>query len=118
MSEDTETHDAEKLAEVEADRSRTKAEQRERFKANLRESIGKIAGDRTTDGGRACIEAAMHLVDLGDLTEARQWVSLSFAADKTLADVKLHKALKKIEGKGKSADAFKRARKGSNLKVV
>ncbi len=91
---------------------------RERARQGLRDSIGEVAKERTTESGRACVSAAQYLVDLGDTTEARHWVSLSISADKAQADIKLHQAVEKLERKGAKSDKFKRARRGTKLKAV
>lgn len=89
------------------------AEKRAKAEAELRKAIGKAKTERTTATGKACIEAAQKLVDLGELVEARHWVKLSIDADKASADVKLQKALDKIEAKGANGDKFDRVRRGS-----
>lgn len=86
---------------------------RDKAVAELRSAIGKALAERTTDTGKACIEAAQTLVDLGELVEARHWLKLGIDADKAAADVKLQKALEKIEAKGAKGSAFDRTRKGS-----
>jgi len=84
--------------------------------AKLREAVAKIAAERTTESGKACVAAAERLIDMGELVEARHWVSLSLTADKAKADVKLHKALEKLEKKGENEDRFEAARRGSKKK--
>lgn len=82
-------------------------------KEALKAEIAKIAEERTTESGKACIQAAMKCVDLELFVEARHWVSLSLTADKTKADVKLHKALKALEEKGKKGDRARTLRRGA-----
>lgn len=88
-------------------------EGKEQAKRELLEAIGKIAGERTTESGKACVEAAQKLVAMDELVEARHWVSLALSADKAKADVKLHKALEKLEQRGAKEGAFKKTRRGS-----
>ena len=89
------------------------AEKRAKAEAELREAIAKIADERTTVSGKACVEAAQKLVDMGELVEARHWVTLSLTADKAKADVKLHRALKKLDEKGTKGKKFAAARRGA-----
>lgn len=86
-------------------------------KKRLKTAIRRTKKDRTTDAGRACVDAAAQLLELGDLVEARQFLKLSLAMDKQTDDVRLKKALDKLEKKSETADSFRSARKGSKPKL-
>lgn len=109
-----------------ADEQRSDAEivaaekRRKQAKTKLRTQIGKIRAERTTESGKAAITAAQHLLDLDEVAEARHWVKLAADLDKANADVRLQDALKKLEQKGESASAFRKARQGvkGHLKAV
>ncbi len=87
----------------------SKAEER----AKLRAEVARIAQERTTESGKACVAAAERLIDMGELVEARHWISLSLTADKVKTDVKIGKALEKLDQKGKNEAKFRAARRGS-----
>jgi len=102
------------MSEQEQERERTQAEtKRINARKKLRAQIGKIAAERTTESGKACIAAAQQLVEMDELVEARHWVSLSLTADKVKTDVKIGKALEKLDQKGKNEAKFRAARRGS-----
>ena len=42
--------------------------------------VRQLLNERTTESGRACIEAAAYCLDIGELAEARQWIKLALDA--------------------------------------
>ncbi len=59
--------------------------------------VRQLLNERTTESGRACIEAAAYCLDIGELAEARQWIKLALDADKAHADIRIHRALEEFE---------------------
>lgn len=96
-----------------ADAADKAAKALEKKKAQFRRVLARIAKERTTESGKACVKAAEKCVDLGMFVEARHWISLSFTADKAQADVALQKAIEKLDEKGAKEDRFSKARRGS-----
>ncbi len=88
-------------------------EHRTEVLAQMREQVRRLLGERTTESGRACIEAAAYCLDIGELAEARQWIKLALDADKAHADIRIHRALEEFEKKKDKSNKLKKARRGS-----
>ncbi len=89
----------------------------ESVKRRLKTAIRKTKGDRTTESGRACVDAALRLLELGDMGEARQFLKLSLSMDKQTNDIRLKEALDQLEAKKATAKEFSKVRRGAKPKL-